>query len=210
VFSRLTGGTIRGDRTGKDEAACWELATVLVEGDLPGELNQSLMELGATVCTSSRPDCLACPVSRWCEGFAAGDPERFPLSRPKQAASKVLAAVAVIRRSDRVLLEKPGEWSPLRGNWDLPAVETGPGGDGAETLLAGLHRRYGLEAGRHRSAGTVSHGIMNRRISLSIHLCSLRRGRVAGREPIRWVREDRLDETPVSGATLKVLRAVRT
>ena len=210
VFSRLTGGRIRGDRTGDDETACWELAGALVDRDRPGDLNQSLMELGATVCTRSEPQCRSCPVSRWCEGFAAGDPERFPRPAGKPATVKVRAAVAAIRKVDRVLLEKPGERSPLRGTWDLPTVEYGPDQDGGAHLATALREGHGLEIGSLAAAAEVSHGIMNRRISLTVYRCSLRSGRVAGREDLRWVKADRLDEMPVSGATLKVMRAMRS
>ncbi|MBD3868067.1 MAG: A/G-specific adenine glycosylase [Acidobacteria bacterium] len=208
VLARLTGGRIRGDRTGADEAACWELAGGLVEGPDPGDLNQSLMELGATVCTAAEPDCRSCPVMRWCEGYASGNPGEFPVPAKRAAGVKVLAAVAVIGRGDKVLLEKPGDRSPLRGLWDLPALEHRNGADGSAELAAHLLDRHGLEVRSLTPGEEVSHGIMNRRIRLTVYHGTLARGRVAGRKELCWVEPDRLDVTPVSGATLKVLRAV--
>jgi A/G-specific adenine glycosylase len=209
VLSRFTGGRIRGDRTAADEAACWQLATDLVNGGSPGTLNQSLMELGATVCTPSDPDCRSCPVTRWCDGYHSGDPVQFPVPMKRTAAVKIHAAVAVIRKAGRVLLEIPGELSPLRGRWDLPAVEHDPEQDGGASLAAALEDRHRLEL-RSLTPGTgVSHGIMNRRIRLTAYHGTLARGRVAGRKKLRWVEPDRLYDTAVSGATLKVLRAGR-
>jgi hypothetical protein len=122
---------------------------------------------------------------------------------------KAHAAVAVIRKAGRVLLETPGAMSPLRGRWDLPAVEHEPDQDGGTELAASLMDRHGLEFRSCTQEAGMSHGIMNRRIRLTAYSCSLARGRVAGRESLRWVGADNLDSTPVSGATLKVMRAVQ-
>ncbi len=210
VLSRLTGGRIRGDRTAADEAACWELATVLVEGDEPGNLNQALMELGAAICASPMPACRSCPVTRWCEGHASGEPGRYPPPAKRPATLRIQAAVAVIRRGEQVLLEAPGEMSPLRGRWDLPAVEHESDQDGGASLVVALRDRHGLEARSLTAGANVSHGIMNRRIRLTAYHGTLARGRVAGRKELCWVEPDRLDHVPVSGATFKVLQAARS
>ena len=209
VFSRLTGGGIRGDRTGADEEACWNLAGALVAGGAPGDLNQALMELGATVCTTREPDCRSCPVAGWCEGYGSGNPGQYPAATKRAAAVKVVAAVAVILRGERVLLETPGEHSPLRGRWDLPAVEHGRDQDGDTRLASWLQGRYGLEVHSLLPVAGLNHGIMNRRIRLTAYRGSLRKGRVAGRNDLRWVEIGHIGHTPVSGATLKVLGAVR-
>ena len=57
-------------RIGTDEL--WDEAERLVKGPHPGDLNQALMELGATVCTPRTPRCLACPLMRSCDAHRAG------------------------------------------------------------------------------------------------------------------------------------------
>ena len=49
--------------------ALWKNANALVDPDRPGDLNQSLMELGATVCSPKSPQCSKCPVSSHCSAF---------------------------------------------------------------------------------------------------------------------------------------------
>lgn len=48
------------------EKICWMIAAELVDPDEPGDFNQALMELGATVCKPTSPSCAACPVREWC------------------------------------------------------------------------------------------------------------------------------------------------
>ncbi|NIR79826.1 MAG: A/G-specific adenine glycosylase, partial [Gemmatimonadetes bacterium] len=57
-----------------DPKPAWlrETAGALVDPDRPGDWNQALMELGATVCAARRPACPSCPVSGWCGARAAG------------------------------------------------------------------------------------------------------------------------------------------
>lgn len=53
--------------------------------DRPGDFAQSVMDLGATICTPRRPACAICPVNDDCEALAHHDPEAFPVKAPKPA-----------------------------------------------------------------------------------------------------------------------------
>src|SRR3954466_4999677 len=64
------------------------LADALVVGSNPGEHNQAMMELGATICTRPTPQCLICPVAAFCAGRASGTPEKFPRLKPKVIEQK--------------------------------------------------------------------------------------------------------------------------
>jgi A/G-specific adenine glycosylase len=190
---------------GPERNALWSAAADLVQGDEPGELNQALMELGALVCTPVDPRCLLCPVRGSCRARAQGDPEIYPARRPARKPESVRVAVAWVRRGDRVLLERPGPDNPLRGAWDLPAVEVRPGSDAAAAIRGKL-LGSGLEARVGPFVVRARHGIMHRRLTLEVAECRVRSGRVAGRPELRWVRN--LTDVAVSGATRKVATAV--
>jgi A/G-specific adenine glycosylase len=194
-----------------EEGRLWEIAAELADAPDPGDLNQALMELGALICTPRDPSCDACPMSQRCRARAAGRPEAYPASRSTgRATQQVSVAVAVVRRADRVLLERPPSEGPLRGAWDLPALEIPSGATAASTLRHALRRRYGLEISAGETAGSSSHGIMHRRLRLEVVPCRLRRGRVAGRRELRWVELSALGQAAVSGATHKALGLLST
>jgi A/G-specific adenine glycosylase len=190
----------------REERLLWNAGTQLVRGHRPGDVNQALMELGALVCASSRPRCTACPVRGFCRARARGRPEAYPARRPKPRPRPIRVAVAWVGRDGRVLLERPGDGSPLRGTWDLPAVEIAGDRNPAEALRGKLAAHalvasVGTPIGRHR------HGIMNRRLTLEVFRCRMRRGRVAGRHGLRWVSAAEMETAAVSGATRKIASA---
>jgi A/G-specific adenine glycosylase len=191
------------------ERRLWTAAGELVDGPDPGGLNQALMELGAVLCTPREPSCEACPVARYCRARIQGRPEAYPARRASAAPERREIAVAVIRRAGRVLLERPPEGGPLRGTWDLPAREIHLPVPAEESLAEALTADHGLEVVVGPAEGRLGHSIMQSRLLLEIRLCRLRRGRVAGREGLRWIDPQRLDDAAVSGATRKVLRRLR-
>lgn len=82
VIARLFA--LRGDpRRAPTRARLWALARRFADCDRPGDVNQALMDLGATVCLPVHPRCLLCPVRRFCAAHAQGDPERYPERRPR-------------------------------------------------------------------------------------------------------------------------------
>jgi adenine-specific DNA glycosylase len=115
-------------------------------------------------------------------------------------------AVAWARRGGRVLLERPAENGPLRGRWDLPAIEVAPGADAAVALRSRMARR-GLTVDVGPPVARLRHAVMNRRLEIEVLRCRVSRGRVAGRADLRWVEPEDLPTTAVSGATLKTARA---
>jgi len=193
------------------DARFWALARTLVPGPRPGDWNQALMELGATVCTPKDPDCARCPVRARCRAHATGTPERFPRARPRKPSRTVRVEVALIEHDGAVLLERGGTGGPLRGKWDLPAAEAGGEALAGEALRAALRERHGIDVVPGPLGRPALHTILDRRLRLCVIRCAWpQRGRQRGMEPgagLRWMVAEALDATPVSGATRKVLRA---
>lgn len=187
------------------QEALWEIASALVRGIAPGDLNQALMELGATVCTPRAPRCGECPIAARCGANSLGTPEAFPSPRPRRPTVRVRVAVAVVRNRGFVLVERPNSGSPFRGMWDLPAMELRPGADARRAIEAAMTGRHALPVESEAEAARATHSILHRRLALEIYPCRLRGPLVKNGDGTRWIRPESLSETPVSGATRKVL-----
>lgn len=81
-----------------------ELADALPKDGRAGDLAQALMDLGATVCTPKKPNCLICPLNAMCAARAEGDPERYPMKAEKRAVPTRYGSAFVLMRGDAVML----------------------------------------------------------------------------------------------------------
>ena len=185
------------------EASYWRIAATLVPGSNPGDLNQSLMELGALICTPKGACCRRCPVERHCRARATDTVEDYPAPGPRSVVERVRVGILWLVRNGSVLLERPASAGPLRGRWDLPAVEL-TAHAAPDRIASRLARRHGLVLAVGEPLVEVSHGIMNRKLTLQAYAGRLRRGRVSTQPDLRWVKTDEIDRVPVSGATLKL------
>jgi A/G-specific adenine glycosylase len=122
VFSRLF--VLRGTPGDKArEKKLWELAEALAQGERPGALNESLMELGATVCLPRSPLCLACPVQPQCGALKQGLIDVLPEPKPRPRKQTLHLSVALVRKKDTTLFAKRHERGLFGGLWELPSVE---------------------------------------------------------------------------------------
>jgi A/G-specific adenine glycosylase len=120
VLSRL----FANDELFKDGATAQKklrpLASELLDTNRPGDYNQAMMELGATVCHRQSPLCLTCPVIDYCEGGKTGDSARYPnLAKKKKSKQKITRYW--IESEDGLLLCSAAKGSArLAGIYELP------------------------------------------------------------------------------------------
>ncbi|QUA53989.1 A/G-specific adenine glycosylase [Aristaeella lactis] len=152
VLSRIYG--IRTDALQPDTRKhIEELAAALVPEERPGDHNQAVMDLGATVCVPGTPDCAVCPLSAFCDACKAGDASDLPVL-PKAKPQKVIPyAVLLIRSGDRVLMRRRTE-RLLQGLWCFPMFE---GESHADELLPVVSKKLHLSLSSLRDAGPARH-----------------------------------------------------
>jgi len=123
ILARLTGDATPFRDSATAAKAFTPLADALLAPDSPGDHNQAMMELGATVCHRQKPLCLTCPVLAFCRGAKSGEPEAFPRLAPKVIEQRAVTRVWCIRNQS-ILLHRAGNQSRrLAGLHELPMPE---------------------------------------------------------------------------------------
>ena len=152
-------------------------AAELLDPARPGDSNQAMMELGATICVPKNPRCLLCPLASGCRALARGEADLYPKARVDRPVEEVsILAVLVEDESRRTLMfRRPDESSLLAGLWEVPWVEGGT--NGAAFRLAD---RYGGRWTLGRKIGAARHGITYRDLRVAVF-----RGEIAGRGEVR-------------------------
>ncbi|MCL6269664.1 A/G-specific adenine glycosylase [Sansalvadorimonas sp. 2012CJ34-2] len=101
---------------------------------------QAMMDMGATLCTRSKPDCSNCPISNWCEAHMMGKETRFPESKPKKVLpERQTCMLMIINQHGEVLLEKRPPAGIWGGLWSFPEI------DAAEELVETVESTLGMQ-----------------------------------------------------------------
>ncbi|HHW37509.1 MAG TPA: A/G-specific adenine glycosylase [Bacillales bacterium] len=96
----------------------------MISVDQPSEFNQSLMELGALVCTPKSPSCLLCPVQNHCRAFSEGIQHELPFKTTKKKVKEVfLTALVLKNKAGELLVQKRPKEGLLANLWELPNEE---------------------------------------------------------------------------------------
>jgi A/G-specific adenine glycosylase len=173
VLHRMSGGSVVGE-------AMWSTADRLLDPASPGDFNQAVMELGATVCGPGVPDCVRCPVKTLCQTHREGHDPNIPSDkevRIRRSASLLLA----IRKKQVALSQRRITESLMAGMWELP-----------ESMR--VSKRQPLLA--------LKHSITTTDWTISVFT-----GQTVPRSAsVQWLPLDKVQRLPLTGLTRKILR----
>jgi A/G-specific adenine glycosylase len=114
VLGRLLGRATTGQKMTNEKL--WSAAQGLLDQQRPGDFNQAMMELGATVCLPDKPSCGVCPIQKFCRTQGRG---QSSTSKPRQFKREL--SYALSRRGRSVLLvQRPDDCTLMPGMWELP------------------------------------------------------------------------------------------
>jgi A/G-specific adenine glycosylase len=152
------------------KAELWALARRLLPKGAPGDFNQALMELGATLCSPRAPRCGVCPVAAQCLARQQNLTELVPELPVRARVTQTRMVAAIALRRGRVLVTKLSADAPRwAGMWLFPNAELGSG----ETPAAAVGRALKATTGVRGNAGailcTVQHSVTRFRITLDAH-----------------------------------------
>ena len=203
VLARLF--VLRGAEWRRD-GPFYNLAEEVLDRKSPGDWNQAVMELGATVCAPRRPACPACPVRSACGARSRGLQDRIPEARPRRAPVDVTVAAALVEKDGRVLMVRRAEGRLMGRMWEVPqtSLEAREVPDLAREVLS----RHGLAVQPGPLVGRVRHAITFRRIRIEIYRSRLTRQARLDPDRFKWVTPSEVSSLPVSSMTRKILRGL--
>jgi len=139
-------------------------AAGLVRPHRPGDWAQALMDLGATVCRPAAPLCEACPVERFCAGFAGGDPGGYPRRKAKAERPHRHGVAWLMVAGGKVALVRRPAKGLLGGMLGLPTSEW------RETVWRAAEAAAAAPAsGAWRHLGDVAHVFTHFSLTLSVY-----------------------------------------
>lgn len=110
-------------------------ALEMISHDRPGDYNQALMDLGASICTPKKPRCEHCPVSTFCQAFENDDPESFPRKKPPIVKREEEWSIVIVTCGENIAIRKRTQPGLLHGLYEFPMFE---GHADADALVSAL------------------------------------------------------------------------
>jgi A/G-specific adenine glycosylase len=175
----------------------WVLAENLLPHSDIEVYTQGLMDLGATLCTRSRPRCADCPVAAGCVARRDGRQGELPEARPRAAVPERTSTFVLLTDGRRLLLER----RPPSGLWGGLLVP--PEGEPAEVAM-----RFGLALGETTQLPSFRHAFTHFRLTLEPVLCRVDAGFQATEPGLEWVELEHAADAGVPAPIRKLIRQV--
>jgi len=197
VLQRVSGRRLAGEEF-------WLAAEKLLDRERPGDFNQAMMELGATVCTPRAPVCLTCPVVALCatRGELSGS------AKAGRQKKREIHYAFDFRQGKVFLVRRPRDARLMAGMWELPEVDGPASGAKAPTNHAG--EIAALKALRHPKAkrGYSAEACVTLKHSITVTDYTVRVWRmpVPDEDAGKWIPVERLTRVALTGLARKILR----
>ena len=195
----------------RDQALFWVWSEALLDPERPRDVNQALMDLGATLCTPRQPDCSRCPWSTFCAAYAAGDSTRWPVSDARKSLPfQVIGVGVVLNAAGEVLIDQRLEEGLLGGLWEFPGGKQ----ESDESIEACITRELQEELGIAVTVGeeliVVDHAYSHKKLRFVVHLCQWVSGepQPLASQQVRWVRPEHLKHFPFPAANARIIEAL--
>ena len=167
------------------------------------EYTQAMMDLGATLCTRSKPACTVCPLVDGCQAAAQGNPTAYPHSKPKKDKPVKATWMLLLQHKGELLLYRRPDQGIWGGLWSFPEFESEHAVQ-QQLALQGLKPRQqaSLEPFRH----TFSH------YHLDIHPIHTTLGRkpasvMEGLDQV-WYNEDQIEQLGLAAPVKKLIQQI--
>ena len=184
-----------------------EKADSLLDFDDPGNFNQAMMELGATVCRPQSPTCVVCPVNGFCKAFKEGLQNEYPFRLQTQKTPEHnIAAGIIYKGSDVLIVQRPLD-GLLGGLWEFPNGNLNKGESSDAACIRHITESTNLSVSNLNYITQVKHAYTHFKITVDAFECEYIHGDLQLNGPIdaKWIKVAELKDFPLPKATHKII-----
>jgi A/G-specific adenine glycosylase len=175
-------------------------------------LNQSLMELGALICTPKQPKCLICPVQKYCVALRTGRIEELPNLGKRVATTSRRFVAFVLEDGGKYLVRQRPAGVVNAHLWEFPNVEIDAHGSdeggSKRRLSSAAMELLGFKPQHLQSLCVIKHTITRYRITLEAYRSATKRGGAKSSFDGRWLAVGELKKLAFTGAHRRILECL--
>ena len=185
----------------------WQTAEKILPCKRVGDFNQALMELGSTVCSKTKPDCLFCPFQNYCQANTKGEQHLYPPPKPKISAKKIEASVGVISRNGKIYIQQRLKNGLMAGLWEFPGGKIELMESPEECLIREIREELGVEIQIQNKLMIIKHSYTQFRVTLHVFKCRSLKGKIKAVrcQQWKWVYPALLTKFPFPAANKRIV-----
>jgi len=209
VLSRLY--KIKDDlRELKTQRTIQNLIDSLLPLEFPGEFNEAIMELGATICKPTSPLCISCPIITDCQAYKNKLVDVLPYKSSQPAIPTRQALACIVRRQNRFLIVKRPQHEMLAGLWEFPVLNMNDGKQKTDQDLSSINDHFDLDASFKKSWPAIKHSYTHFHFKLYSKLFEAKSQDFRSKfyDDFQWIELDDIKNLPLHKAMWKVLTNV--
>lgn len=188
----------------------WTLSEELLDRQSPGDYNQALMELGATICIPKNPKCLICPIQRYCKAFATGQQNILPVKSKAKPIPHYHIGAGVIWKKGEILISQRPSKGLLGGLWEFAGGKQETGESITDCVQREIKEELGISVKVQSEIATVDHAYTHFKITLHAHECKYISGtpKTIGCQDWKWIKPHELRDYAFPSANQPIIEKI--
>ncbi len=206
VLSRLFFYT-KNTRLPEADKQMWEWASAVLPKGKARNFNQALMEFGALQCTPAATDCRPCPLKSRCKAYENDMVDQLPDRGPKKVSKNIKVAIAVIKKGDKVFIQKRPATGLMAGLWEFPGGKIEKGESAIKALHREVKEEVGISISNVRPIKKIKHAYTSFKVDLHCFAADHEEGEVQLKSASdgRWVELSDLEKYPFPAANVQLI-----
>jgi len=162
----------------------------MIPDGMVGDFNQAVMDLGSMVCRSANPICEQCPLRKECIAFSKSTQMDLPVVKRRPAKPHLEVVAAILRKGDKVLIDKRFADGLLGGMWEFPGGKIEHGEDHSTALKRELEEEMGISVDLKELFGIYEHAYTHFSVTVYTYFVEIVEGdpKALESEKIEWAK----------------------
>ena len=179
-------------------------ATLLVEHQRPGDVNQALMDIGSQLCTTKKALCSSCPNQNICKAFQSSNPLQFPQILAKKPPRLKKFVAGYISLNKNIIINKRPNNVMLGGLWQLPTFEFKESEKRAD-IEDLFRKKVGKDINIEGKIGIVKHEYSHLKAEVALYLFSKKNNSIK-LDDSKWIKINDVDKYAFSNVNHKLIQ----
>ena len=178
----------------------------------PGDFNQAMMELGATVCKPKQPNCINCPLASNCLALKNDSIHIRPVKAKKAKIPTYIVVVGIIWKNNKFLITKRKTKQLLGGLWEFPGGKVNSNESLDTAVKREILEEVGLSIKVNEQLHTINHAYSHFKIKLTAFSCDWLSGDVVCRDvaDFAWIEKKDLNAFAFPKANIKLFDLIKS